>query len=62
MARNLQSKLPPSDTLNVYDVNKRATENFVKEVHSQGGSGAAVKVAETAREATENAVSSIQSF
>lgn len=55
MARNLQSKLPSSDTLIIQDINTDATNRFVEEVRDQFG-GAAVKVAGTVREVAENAV------
>jgi hypothetical protein len=52
MARNLQSKLPASDTLRIYDINSKILDQFV----SESKSGAAVQVAETVRDAAENSV------
>jgi hypothetical protein len=52
MAANLRSKLHPTDTLVIQDVNKAATENFLKE---HGGSNK-VEVAKTARELAEKSV------
>lgn len=52
MARNLQSKLPASDTLRIYDINSQALDKFV----SESTSGAVVEVAETVRDAAENSV------
>jgi len=56
MARNLQAKLPPSDTLRVFDINTESIQKFAKETKASG-SGAAVKIAATAREAAEDSVS-----
>jgi 3-hydroxyisobutyrate dehydrogenase len=56
MARNLQTKLPSSDTLRVYDINLDSMERFANETKALG-SGAAVQVVETVREAAEDSVS-----
>lgn len=56
MARNLQAKLPSSDTLRVYDINTESIQKFAKETKALG-SGADVKVAANAREAAEDSVS-----
>jgi hypothetical protein len=58
MAKNLQSKLPSSDTLVVQDINKDATAAFLKETQSASG-GATVKVADSAHEACEQSVSTM---
>ena len=55
MARNMQAKLPATDTLYVHDIDASASKRFIEEV--AGGKGAAVKVAECVREATEPSVS-----
>jgi 3-hydroxyisobutyrate/3-hydroxypropionate dehydrogenase len=54
MARNLQSKLPASDSLRIYDINAQAIERFVNE--AKASSGASVQVADTVRDAAENSV------
>jgi hypothetical protein len=56
MARNLQAKLPPSDTLRVFDINAKSVQKFADETKALGN-GAAVKIATTAREAAEDSVS-----
>jgi hypothetical protein len=56
MARNLQAKLPSSDTLRVFDINAKSIERFANETKALG-SGAAVKVAANARDAAEDSVS-----
>ncbi|KAI9736440.1 MAG: hypothetical protein M1818_006174 [Claussenomyces sp. TS43310] len=53
MAKNLQAKLPSSDTLIVHDLNTAASTRFVEEAQSSG-TGAAVKVADVVGEAAEN--------
>lgn len=55
MAINLQSKLPSSDTIRIYDINTDSVTRFAAEVKSS--SGANVEIAATAAEAAENAVS-----
>lgn len=55
MARNLQSKLPASDTLRVYDINTPILEKFVQEAKASS-SGASVEIADTVRDAAENSV------
>jgi 3-hydroxyisobutyrate dehydrogenase len=61
MARNLQAKLPPSDTIRVYDINAASMQRFVDETKALS-SGAAVEVAGNVREAAEDSVSSPQSY
>jgi ornithine cyclodeaminase/alanine dehydrogenase-like protein (mu-crystallin family) len=56
MARNLQAKLPPSDKLRIYDINPDSIERFANETKALG-SGAAVQIAATVREAAEDSVS-----
>jgi 3-hydroxyisobutyrate/3-hydroxypropionate dehydrogenase len=56
MARNLQAKLPSSDTLRIFDVNAESIHKFANETKALG-SGAAVTIAATAREAAEDSVS-----
>jgi hypothetical protein len=54
MARNLQSKLPASDSLRIYDINAQTLERFVTE--TKASSGASVQIADTVRDAAENSV------
>ena len=58
MARNLQAKLPPSDTLRLFDVNRSAPEKLAQEIQTAQAGGAAVELAESASEASRNAVCS----
>lgn len=59
MAKNLQSKLPSSDSFLVHDVNSEILERFAGEASS---TGAQVKIAEDVREAAENSVGVHLSF
>jgi 3-hydroxyisobutyrate dehydrogenase len=59
MARNLQSKLPPSDTIRVFDINTAAAEKLVQEMRTQQAGGAAAHVASSAGDAAREAVRSI---
>lgn len=55
MARNLQAKLPASDTLRVYDINTEMVEKFAQETKGLGN-GAAVTIAKDVRDAAEDSV------
>lgn len=55
MARNLQAKLPASDTLRVYDINAEMVKKFEQETKGLGN-GAAVAIASDVRDAAENSV------
>lgn len=56
MARNLQAKLPPSDTIRLFDINKAAAEKLSQEMRSQQTGGAAAEVVDSAAHATREAV------
>jgi hypothetical protein len=56
MARNLQAKLPSSDTLKIYDINSESVQRFANETKALS-KGASVQVASTVREAAEDSVS-----
>jgi len=56
MARNLQAKLPSSDTIRVFDINAESVKRFANETKALGN-GAAVKIAANVREAAEDSVS-----
>ncbi|KAK4032509.1 6-phosphogluconate dehydrogenase [Parachaetomium inaequale] len=55
MARNLQAKLPPSDIIRVFDINKAAAEKLVQAMKTQQVGGAAVQVARDAGDAARDA-------
>lgn len=52
MAKNLRTKIPETDMMVVIDVNKAASEKFVKELSQFN-----IVVAESAREVAEKSVS-----
>ena len=55
MARNLQAKLPSTDTIRVYDINTESVDRFANDTKALS-TGASVQVAATAREAAEDSV------
>ena len=59
MAKNLQSKLPNTDTLRIYDINEQAIKRFVEETNASSGGGAAVEVASSIKETSQSSVSLI---
>ncbi|OIW32590.1 3-hydroxyisobutyrate dehydrogenase [Coniochaeta ligniaria NRRL 30616] len=59
MARNLQSKLSPSDTVRLFDINKDAMEKLAQELLASKAGGAAVQLAETAADAAKDADTTI---
>jgi hypothetical protein len=61
MARNLQAKLPASDSLRVYDINSDSTTKFTKEMKGLGNR-AVVTIASTARDAAEDSVSTLHPY
>ena len=58
MAKNLQSKLTPTDTVRVFDINAAAVQQLKGELSS---TGAIVESASTVAEAAKEAVSSVLS-
>ena len=56
MARNLQAKLPSTDTIRVFDINPDSVKRFADEAKALG-SGAAVETSSSVREAAEDSVS-----
>ncbi|KAK2624484.1 hypothetical protein QTJ16_006434 [Diplocarpon rosae] len=58
MARNLQAKLPSSDTIRVFDVNAQSVERFANDTKALS-TGASVEVATNAREAAEDSETTI---
>lgn len=56
MARNLQSKLPPSDNVRLFDINSAAAEKLAQEMKTQQAGGAQVQVSESAALASRDAV------
>ncbi|KAK3378676.1 3-hydroxyisobutyrate dehydrogenase-like protein [Lasiosphaeria ovina] len=60
MARNLRAKLPSSDTLRLYDINRSVAEKLAHETSTaQGPLGAATEVSSSAHEAAREATTVI---
>lgn len=56
MAKNLQSKLKPSDKVSIFDINPSAMQGLETEMKAAAG-GAAVELAASAFDASKDAVS-----
>lgn len=59
MAKNLQSKLKPSDKVSIFDINADAAKALQTEMKA-ASNGAAVELSSSALEASKDAVSSTQ--
>jgi hypothetical protein len=59
MARNLQAKLPSSDTIGIYDINPDSMKRFADETKALSR-GAAVELSSSVREAAEDSVSCLK--
>ena len=57
MAKNLQAKLPPTDSIRIYDINKAAAEKLAGEMRASASGGAAVEIADSVNHAARDAVS-----
>lgn len=57
MARNLQGKLPPSDSLRIFDINREAMQRLAGEMAASQAGGASVELADSAADASKEAVS-----
>jgi 3-hydroxyisobutyrate/3-hydroxypropionate dehydrogenase len=62
MAKNLQSKLSPNDSIRIFDINKDAVQKLAKEMTSAETGGAIVEVAESAFDASNQAVRLCSTF
>lgn len=58
MAKNLQSKLSPSDSIHLFDINKDAMHRLAEDMRTSQAGGAAVELAENVAEAAKDAVGS----
>lgn len=56
MAKNLQSKLPPSDSITLFDINSDAINRLAGEMRSSQSGGAAVEVSRNVYDAAKEAV------
>lgn len=57
MARNLQAKLPPSDSLKIFDINREAMQRLAGEMAASQAGGASVELADGVADASKEAVS-----
>lgn len=57
MARNLQAKLPPSDSLKIFDINREAMQRLAGEMTASQAGGASVELADSVADASKEAVS-----
>lgn len=62
MAKNLQSKLPPGDSVRLFDINNDAVKRLAEEMRAAQAGGATVEVARSANDAAKDAVSSSPSI
>ncbi|KAK8028539.1 apses transcription [Apiospora marii] len=54
MAKNLQAKLAPSDSIRIFDINQSAVQRLADDMKASQTGGAAVTTAETAKDATRD--------
>ncbi|KAK8051595.1 hypothetical protein PG993_002980 [Apiospora rasikravindrae] len=54
MAKNLQAKLPPSDSIRIFDINQSAVRRLAEDMKASQTGGAAVTTAETAKDAARD--------
>lgn len=59
MAKNLQAKLPPGDSLRIFDINREAAQRLAGEMAASQAGGASVELADSAADASKEAVSVI---
>jgi 3-hydroxyisobutyrate/3-hydroxypropionate dehydrogenase len=57
MARNLQAKLDPSDSLTIFDINREAMQKLAGEMAASQAGGASVELGDSAADASKEAVS-----
>lgn len=56
MAKNLQAKLLPTDSLSLYDINREAMQRLAGEMETTSTEGASVALAPSAADASQSAV------
>lgn len=54
MAKNLQSKLAPSDSIRIFDINKASVQRLAEEIKTSQAGGAVVEAADSAYEAAKD--------
>jgi 3-hydroxyisobutyrate/3-hydroxypropionate dehydrogenase len=58
MAKNLQAKLPPSDSIRIFDLNKNAAHQLAQEMKTSQAGGAVVEVAQSVNDVAKDSVCS----
>jgi len=56
MAKNLQSKLTPTDVIHLYDINKDAVQKCTQEMKSSEAPGAVIEAVDSVEAAAKEAV------
>lgn len=56
MARNLQSKLAPADSIRIFDINQASVQRLAEEMKASQAGGAVVETAGSAYEAAKDSV------
>lgn len=56
MAKNLQAKLPPSDSVKLFDINSDAVKRLAEEMRTSQTGGAAVELAHDVNDAAKESV------
>ncbi|KAK8090550.1 3-hydroxyisobutyrate dehydrogenase [Apiospora phragmitis] len=54
MAKNLQAKLPPSDSIRIFDINQSAVRRLAEDMKASQTGGAVLTTAETAKDAARD--------
>ena len=62
MAKNLQAKLPPSDTIRLFDLNKPAMDKLADEMERSQAGGSTIVKSESVADAAKDAVGSPSSL
>lgn len=62
MAKNLHARLPPSDSVSVFDINREAMQRLAGEMKALQAGGASVELASSAADASSKAVRSLFSL
>lgn len=56
MAKNLQSKLAPADSIRIFDINKASVQRLAEEMKTSQAGGAVIETAGSAYEAAVDSV------
>jgi len=62
MAKNLQAKLAPSDSIRIFDINQSSVRRLAEDMKTSQTGGAVVITAETAKDAAQDSVRTANPF